>query len=388
MKIVYYTQTYFLDSDLPLVKKLIEKGNDVYLFIQLMPNTLKSTLVNIDIQLPKIDILPVSLYPQFNEYGDFFDKDKTFIINRSCKVYNLKNMLLRIRFHKILCCICPDIVLVTEFPKVQDFFLYQFRKNLVQIVHDPTPHTGETTFRKRFNKWISHHLCNCFVVLSESLKNKYVSSYHLQNKLVEVNRLGVYECLWHVKPETIQKYGKKQILFFGRISPYKGIEYLIKAMDIVHRRIPDAILIIAGGGELYFRKSLYEGKDYIKIFNRFLSLEELYGLLKISDITVCPYTDATQSGVIMTSYAACVPVVATRVGGLPEMILEGKTGELVTPKNTEELARNILYMIESDVRLNKYKANVKEAVNKGKYSWEVISDKYLEIFRKVLKLQS
>lgn len=385
MKIVYYTQTYFLDCDLPLVKRLIEKGNDVFLFIQLMPNTLKSTLIDIDMQLPMVGILPISEYSQFENYQGFYDKDRTFIINRACKVYHKKNMLLRIEFYKFIRNICPDIILTTEFPKAQDFFLYKFRKHLVQIVHDPIPHTGEETFRKRFNKWVSHHLCGCFVVLSEALKEQYISTYHLRNKLVEVNRLGVYECLWQLSPDHIKKNSKKQILFFGRISPYKGIEYLINAMDNVHKKLPEALLIIAGGGDLYFNKSLYEGKNYIRIVNRFLSLEELYGLLKISDITVCPYIDATQSGVIMTSYAACVPVLATRVGGLPEMIIEGKTGEVVSPKNVEELAKKIIYMIESDARLIKYKMNVEEAINNGKYSWEVISDKYLEIFRKVIK---
>ncbi|MCO6025929.1 glycosyltransferase family 4 protein [Prevotella cerevisiae] len=279
----------------------------------------------------------------------------------------------------------PDIILCTDFPKSQDFFFYLYRNKLVQLVHDPFPHLGEQTYRRKINRYFSHHFTKCFVMLNQSLRKAYIERYKLDPKRVHVSRLGVYECLWQLSPDHIKKNSKKQILFFGRISPYKGIEYLINAMDNVHKKLPEALLIIAGGGDLYFNKSLYEGKNYIRIVNRFLSLEELYGLLKISDITVCPYIDATQSGVIMTSYAACVPVLATRVGGLPEMIIEGKTGEVVSPKNVEELAKKIIYMIESDARLIKYKMNVEEAINNGKYSWEVISDKYLEIFRKVIK---
>ena len=109
-------------------------------------------------------------------------------------------------------------------------------------------------------------------------------------------------------------------------------------------------------------------------------MEELYGYLLSSDLAVCPYVDATQSGVIMTAYATSLPVVATRVGGLPEMVEDGITGLLVNPKDEKDLANAILKIVSSDSILNQYKENVKQAVLNGAFSWDKIADQYLEIF--------
>lgn len=73
----------------------------------------------------------------------------------------------------------------------------------------------------------------------------------------------------------------------------------------------EATLTIAGGGRMYFDYSPYECLKYIKLINRYIPTEELAGLLQQCDFTVCPYTDATQSGVIMTSLTMSKPVVAT-----------------------------------------------------------------------------
>ena len=112
----------------------------------------------------------------------------------------------------------------------------------------------------------------------------------------------------------------QNVLFFGRISQYKGVEYLCEAMKIVQKALPNATLTIAGGGKFYFDISEYENLPYIKIINRYVGMEELAMHLSKCAISVCPYTDATQSGVIMTCFSLCKPVIATNVGGLGEMV--------------------------------------------------------------------
>ena len=107
------------------------------------------------------------------------------------------------------------------------------------------------------------------------------------------------------------------VLFFGRISPYKGVEYLFRAMERVHKVHPNVKVIVAGSGEMYFDASEYEKYEYVKIVNRFIELDELADLIRGALFTVCPYTDATQSGVVYSSFALNTPVIATNVGGLP-----------------------------------------------------------------------
>ena len=77
---------------------------------------------------------------------------------------------------------------------------------------------------------------------------------------------------------------------------------------------------MAGGGKFHFDVSEYEALDYIGIRNRFIPDDEMVALIKNCAFMVCPYTDATQSGVIMSAFAFNKPVIATDVGGLPEMV--------------------------------------------------------------------
>lgn len=112
--------------------------------------------------------------------------------------------------------------------------------------------------------------------------------------------------------------------------------------------------------------------------------EVLSELLQNSALTVCPYTDATQSGVIMTSYSLCKPVVATNVGGLGEMVDNQKTGLLVPPKDMDALADAIIALLNDDAKREKMADNIRNDYFVGDKSWKVIAEKYIEFYKTVL----
>lgn len=384
MKILYYTQTSFLDCDLPLIKALTEMGNDVFLVFELLPYQLKSTIIDIKRQRPEVGIFPLSAYNEFNLFSEFVNPQKCFILNRPCKVYSWKNIKLRISFSKLIKKISPDIIHCTNFIDLPDLFLYHYKNKIVQIVHDPFPHTGETSFRKKLKRSISFKTIKHFVLLNQKQRESFIEKYHLDKKNVYINRLGTYDYLNLYKSTTPESSNSKIILFWGRISPYKGLEYLLEAIEIIHQQLPEVKLIIAGGGQLYFDYSPYENKSYIKLINRYITMTELGKLLSSASVVVCPYTDATQSGVIMSAYTYQVPVVATNVGGLPEMVDNHVTGLLVPPKNSKELAMNLIELLKSDDILNQYKRNIYEYCHTGKYSWKNIALKYINIYNELL----
>ena len=268
-----------------------------------------------------------------------------------------------------------------------DLMLYKlFGKKLVLTVHDPFPHTGEANARKMFNYKMAMRSVRKFVLLNNQQKDEFCETYHINPNQILINRLGVYDNISTFVNQSKQ-VKSHNVLFFGRISPYKGIEYLCQAMVKVKQLVPDASLTIAGGGKMYFDVSPYEKLDWVKIINRYVGMEELAGLLQDCALTVCPYTDATQSGVIMTSYSLRKPVVATNVGGLGEMVEEGKTGLLVPPKDADALANAITSLLRNDTALDEMARNIQNDYFVGDKSWKVIAKKYVEFYENCGKCQ-
>ena len=171
------------------------------------------------------------------------------------------------------------------------------------------------------------------------------------------------------------------LLFFGYIKPYKGLDTLLEAMPLVLKQLPQLKLTIAG--EVYGDDSVYLDiikkyhlEDYIILNNRYISNEEVKDFFLDADVCVLPYKHATQSGIIQLSYAFGVPVIATAVGGIPEVIQEGKTGSLVPLNDVKALAEAIINFYQHFDLKESYQHIIKENNN---YSWEP----FLEVIEKL-----
>ena len=152
-------------------------------------------------------------------------------------------------------------------------------------------------------------------------------------------------------------------------------------MKEVHKKHKDIKLIIAGSGELYFGKEKYKDMDYIEYRNRYIGLDEMTDLVRHAEFCVCPYIDASQSGVINTAFALGTPVIATMVGGLPDMIEDQKTGLLVPPKDSAALTKAINILLDDTVLLKSMKDNIKQSAQTGVGSWKSIANEYLEVIK-------
>jgi glycosyltransferase involved in cell wall biosynthesis len=125
------------------------------------------------------------------------------------------------------------------------------------------------------------------------------------------------------------------------MEPYKGLDVLVRAFAAVRKSLPDWKLVLAGSGHVP-PGSMGDGSDGIQILNRYITNVEVTGLMQRARFVVLPYTAATQSGVIAIAYALGLPVIASNVGGLNEMVLEGMTGLLVPANDPRSLERAIL----------------------------------------------
>ncbi len=187
------------------------------------------------------------------------------------------------------------------------------------------------------------------------------------------------------KKESKMKLGvsaEHVMLFFGHIRTYKGLDILLDAMPLILKKI-SAILIIAG--EFYENEQKYRDKisklgleKHIKLFSDYIPNEEIPVYFSASDVVVLPYVTATQSAIVPVAYHFDKPAIVTDVGGLSEVVKDGRTGFVVTPQNPEALAEAVIKYYQEN-RENDFITNIRE--EKKKYSW----DTFIEQLEKLIK---
>ena len=168
------------------------------------------------------------------------------------------------------------------------------------------------------------------------------------------------------------------LLFFGLIRDYKGLDMLLEAFE----KVEDKSLRLLVAGEFYndkeqYRVALERVGDRVVLHDRFIPDAEVANYFSVADALVLPYRTATQSGVTQIAYNFSVPMVVTRVGGLPEIVPDGKVG-LVCEPNAESIREAIQQLYEGD-RLAHFAEHFPE--ERKRFSWTTMCDKLVEVWR-------
>lgn len=176
------------------------------------------------------------------------------------------------------------------------------------------------------------------------------------------------------------------ILFFGRVVPHKGLEYLIRAQPLISQQVPNARIVIAGHGVHLDRcRLLIEDNDSFEIYDGYVPGEVASQLFRRAALVVLPYISASTSGVLMNAYVCGKPVVATTAGCLPEYVEDGATGLLVPPADVEELASAIVRLLSNDI-LRQSMGETAASRVKGKYSWQNVAMQTAKAYEKALSM--
>ena len=341
------------------------------------------TIFDIKKQHSASGIFDISIYPELEHLRSYLPNTKIYISNDTARHLGFKGLFQSVREILFIIKQKPDIIQhVEDLSFFNTFLFWIFRKKLVVTIHDGRPHTGDESLLSRvIRKIYTKYICK-FILLTKSEGTLFSKKYGIDSQRINYSHLGYYDILNIYGNKDLNR--KKQILFFGRISPYKGVEFLLKAMVKVHKVFPDVKLIVAGSGKYSFDISEYQKLDYIEFRNKYIGLDELSDLIRESLISVCPYTEATQSGVIYSSFALETPVIATRVGGIPDMIDEGKTGLLVSPCDIDKLAEAILILLSDNRKLMDMKVAIRESAKSGLRSWKDAADAYIRVYKNMM----
>jgi glycosyltransferase involved in cell wall biosynthesis len=254
------------------------------------------------------------------------------------------------------------------------------RRGLVVTVHDVSHHPGDRASQRTPQRVLERGwaLADHLIVHTESVREAVRVRYHRDPETVTV--------IPHIaiggSPAATDGDGRT-ILFFGRIWPYKGLEYLIRAQPRISERIPDARIVIAGRGEDMQRyRELMRAPERFSVINEFVSAERRGELFARAAVVVLPYIEASQSGVLPIAYAYGKPVVVTAVGGLPETVEDGVTGVIVPPRDEHALADAVVRLLADPARAREMGAAGRRKLER-EWSPPVVAEQTLAVYERV-----
>ena len=193
--------------------------------------------------------------------------------------------------------------------------------------------------------------------------------------------MGTY--LEQFKKRKLKRGRVKNILFVGRLAEKKGVSYLIKAISLLNKEVR---LLIIGDGPL--KKDLLSLTNKLNLKNKIEFLGYKTGKEKLkyffdADLLVVP-SIVTKIGdteglpvVIMEGLASGLPIIATDVGGIKEIIKNGYNGLIIKEKNSKEIANKIKLVIENNKFKRRLSINAKKSSRN--YDWGYISKKYADL---------
>jgi len=384
MKVLYYTATPFLDIAVEIIN-ILKKDFELHVLIELTPTTAHR------VGIEKITFEEGIMRPEeiLNEetlsyYKSYFEgcASINFVVNTSDSGFSYSTFKVFYKTWLFVRKIKTDIIHI-ESISLRALGLNPIifpRKKFFYTIHDPVPHSGEANWKVSLPRFLFLFFPypRGYFFYSEFAKKQFMEYYKKDTYPKYLLKMYPYSIYKKYAKETPS--ARKHILFFGTLSFYKGIDVLLKAMPSVFRKFPNESLVVAGRrNENYnFNEDLpAEYKDKIILLDHYISNLDLVILLQESKLVICPYLDATQSGVLMTANAINTPVIASNVGAFPEYIDNNETGMLVPASDSSELSKAINFGLEDDLYLTMvYNISKTNTTNLWKNNIEIISNAY------------
>ncbi|WP_027209068.1 glycosyltransferase [Butyrivibrio hungatei] len=338
------------------------------------------TLLSYSFQYPKI------LYKK--EQRDY--SNDTFKIDNTQYVINTANPVNWIATANKINKLKPDLVIIQWWhpyfaPCYQAIAGHIKDSKVLFICHNVFPHE-----RFPLDKWLTKRTLkkgNCYIVQSSQDENdlktiipnaNYIRAVHPTYNAFKMQNMSKEKAreLLKIRPE------EKILLFFGFVRKYKGLTYLIKAMSQIKEKLSDCKLLVVGdfGDDKEEYIELIDQlavKDVIDIYDGYIPDKEVEKFFAACDVVVLPYTSATQSGIVQIAYGFEKPVIATNVGGLPDVVTDGKTGYLVKTEDSEALTEAITNFFKND-KARDFQLGVSQ--ENVRFSWDRMNENIERLF--------
>ncbi|MEY6434004.1 glycosyltransferase family 4 protein [Thioalkalicoccus limnaeus] len=266
-------------------------------------------------------------------------------------------------------------------------------KRLVFTAHNVNERKrdGKDSAYNRFTLRLLYRLMDHIFVHTAQMKEQLIQEFAVREEKVSVIPFGINNAFPRTDVTGLdarKKLGIQQeegvLLFFGRIAPYKGLEYAVDALRQLQGGNRRYRLLIAGRIEqgcgdywsnVQEKISAWGLSGQVTSRIDYIPDEEVELYFKAGDVLVLPYKAIFQSGLLFLTYSFGLPVIATDIGSFRDDIVEGVTGFVCAPEEPAALAARVLEYFESDLYKNlQDKRPDIIAWGNAKYSWQDVAD--------------
>ena len=274
--------------------------------------------------------------------------------------------------------------------------LQLLRFKVIYTAHDVIPHEHDTPEnRTAFNR--IYQRVDKIIVHAKSIKKEITRLFNVDKNKIYVVPHGSNDLFFN--HQNLSKKAARQvlsipiekrvILFFGSIRRYKGLEYLIEAFKDVRDGVGNVMLLIAGqihDGEpaaFHYYSNLIGQLaccDDVMCINEYIPLEQVKNYFSAADVVVLPYIQASQSGVLLSAYAAGRPVIVTDTGGLSEVVENGRSGYVIPSKDVKALVRAITDIMQEPT-LRENMGTYAKYLAETTYSWRGVARRTMDVYR-------
>lgn len=272
-------------------------------------------------------------------------------------------------------------------------------KQLVFTAHNVNAgaRDGADSFLNRSSLRIQYRLMDHIFVHTQKMKDQLIEIFGVREEQIAIIPFGTYDMVPQslmTSAEAKQRLGLRScdrtILFFGRITPYKGIDLLVDAFTRIAPKDQRYRLVIAGEAmkesEQQWQKvqrgiAQSATREQVIQHVRYIADSEIELYFKGADVLVLPYTQIFQSGVLFMAYSFGLPVIATDVGSFGSDIIEGKTGFVCRPGDPADLAKVIEKYFASDLyeTIDEQRDRIKDSIH-ASHSWEIAASKTGDVY--------
>jgi glycosyltransferase involved in cell wall biosynthesis len=272
-------------------------------------------------------------------------------------------------------------------PMIDRALIRAFPRPLVLTAHDVLPREVRRGGAAGTSALL--RAVDAVVVHSEAGRSRLVAELGVDPGRVHVIPHGAFEHLTAAaaqSPSALEGLdGRRVVLFFGLVRPYKGVDLLVEAFAATP---PDAVLLVVGMPrtpiEPLERRAQELGvADRVRFVPRFVPDEELPSYFRRADIVALPYREIDQSGVLYTALAFGSPLLLSDVGGFPEIAARG-AARLVEPGSVDSLRRGLVELLD-DADGRRLMSEAARQLAREEHSWDAAAEATERLYQRLLE---